>query len=56
MSIVGCIEELSVNFIVAGWWSVFHHSTENLIIGKFAKPMRDTIEVSFSAKWNLEII
>ena len=56
VSIVGCIEELSVNFIDAGWWSVFHHSTENFIMGKFAIPMRDTMEVNFSAKFSFDMI
>ena len=39
-----CIEDPD-KVIEAGWWSVVHHSTENLIIGKFIKPKIDIAEV-----------
>ena len=32
-----------VNVILDGWWSVFHQSTENLIIGMFTAPIIETI-------------
>jgi len=28
-----------VNFMLAGWWRVFHQSTENLIIGMLIEPI-----------------
>ena len=28
-----------VNLMLAGWWRVFHQSTENLIIGMLIKPI-----------------
>ena len=34
--------------MLAGWWSVFHQSTENFIIGKFIEPKITSIEEIFS--------
>ena len=31
--------DVPVNLILAGWWRVFHQSTENLIIGMLIKPI-----------------
>ena len=56
VNIDGWIVELSVNFIVAGWWRVLNQSTENLIMGKLASPIKAIIEVNFSANWNWDII
>ena len=40
--------------ILAGWWRVFHQSTENLMIGKFTDPIRMNIAVIFSPTSKLE--
>ncbi len=40
--------------ILAGWWSVFHQSTENLIMGKFIEPIMMNIAVTFSPTLTLE--
>ena len=40
--------------ILAGWWRVFHQSTENLIIGKFIEPIIIKIAVIFSPTSRLE--
>ena len=40
--------------ILAGWCSVFHQSTENLIIGKFIDPIIIKIAVIFSPTSRLE--
>jgi hypothetical protein len=40
----------AVSVMLAGWWSVFHHTTENLIIGIFINPTIPIILVIFSAK------
>ena len=34
----GSIVLVPLNLILAGWWRVFHHSTEYFIIGKFIDP------------------
>ena len=44
-----CIAGDSVSLILAGWCNVFHHSTENLIIGRLANPIIAKIEEYFSA-------
>ena len=49
----GVIIELSIegeeNFeMLAGWWSVFHQSTDHLIIGKFTTPRMAKIEAYLS--------
>ena len=49
MSIDGCIVGDSVSLILAGWCKVFHHVTENLIIGRLASPIIAKIEEYFSA-------
>ena len=49
VSIEAWIAGASVNLILAGWCNVFHHSTENLIIGILAKPRIATIDDIFSA-------
>ena len=48
-NISGEIEELSVNLILAGWWRVFHQSTDFLIIGKLTAPTKVRIETAWSA-------
>ena len=40
-------------FILAGWWSVVHHSTEYLIIGKFIEPIIAIIEETFTINSSL---
>ena len=40
--------------ILAGWWRVFHQSTENLMIGRFTDPTRMNIAVIFSPTSKLE--
>ena len=37
--------------IEAGWWSVFHQSTENLIIGIFTTPIIAINEVILMTFW-----
>ena len=49
MSIDECMAGDSVSLILAGWCKVFHHSTENLIIGRLARPIIAKIEEYFSA-------
>ena len=39
INIEECIELSPVNLILAGWWSVFHQSTEYLVIGTLIKPI-----------------
>ncbi len=44
----GISMELSIDMpplliILAGWWRVFHHSTEKRIIGIFTKPINAII-------------
>ena len=33
---------------LAGWWRVFHQSTENLMIGRLIEPIKMNIAVVFS--------
>ena len=40
--------------ILAGWWRVFHQSTENLIIGKFIELTIINTAVIFSPTATLE--
>ena len=47
MSMDGCIAGDSVSLMLAGWCKVFHHSTENLMIGRLAKPKIAKIEEYF---------
>ena len=51
------IELSPVSLILAGWWSVFHQSTENLIIGILIKPIiaitLETLFALFSSVINL---
>ena len=35
---------------LAGWWRVFHQSTENLIIGKLIAPTNAKIEAAFAPR------
>ena len=35
---------------LAGWWSVFHQSTENLIIGRLIAPTSAKIEAAFAPR------
>jgi hypothetical protein len=38
----------SVNLMLAGWCKVFHHSTENLMIGILARPTMAIMDEYFS--------
>ena len=49
INIEECIAGDCVSLILAGWCKVFHQSTENLIIGKLAKPIIAMMEEYFSA-------
>ena len=54
-NILGCIEDVPNNLILAGWCNVDHHSTEYLIIGIFIIPrieITDKILDNFS--WSLK--
>ena len=39
--------EVPEMLILAGWWSVFHQSTEYLIIGTFLAKMRESKVANF---------
>ena len=54
ISILGSIEGDENLLILAGWWSVFHQSTENLIIGRFIDPTMIKIAVIFSPTFTSE--
>ena len=60
---VNIIESIEgeLNFdILAGWWSVFHQSTDHLIIGRFTIPIRVKMAAFLSpfeiSSYALEII
>ena len=57
ISILGSIEGDENLLILAGWWSVFHQSTENLIIGIFIAPKIAIIEdILFDLSWSAKIL
>ena len=47
-SILGSIEGDESLLMLAGWWRVFHQSTENFIIGRLIEPTIINIAVIFS--------
>ena len=44
-----CMDDFDKIFIEAGWCSVFHHSTEYLIIGTLITPNIAIYELNFTA-------